>query len=354
MDVLGGGMDREGVPPRRSASRLLFPDRSKPIVAETKEPRWPRRPPNCQPRRWARAWSSWPTSQGMGRVSKILRAPSPGQVDPRTTTSPSTHPINEVAADGSRHTAFVHGVDKVLPPSTATELHDAAAACRSRRRRTRGSSGRGHTQGLTTTPRGDEQRRPSSRRRRRPAAPAEPRPSWDRLDPPDRRQRTATRSQVPLGRPHRTGRPGAVGQPVSPVAAAGAGKRAFPVIWDDPTARNWRRNEHRAANGLPPQGFARCGRRPRDGPRRRRPRTRHRGRDPGRHQAWSVPAAVHGNVHAGISHAASPRSRSRSCARPPRHPPDVRPPTTRRDDVRHPGRRATASEKRQYAVSQWA
>jgi uncharacterized protein len=68
-------------------------------------------------------------------------------------------PIDEVAAYGGRHIAFVHGaLDKVLPSSMAIELHDAAAAAGAITPDAWIVPGAGHTQGIYYDPTGYEQR----------------------------------------------------------------------------------------------------------------------------------------------------------------------------------------------------
>ena len=68
-------------------------------------------------------------------------------------------PIDEVAAYGGRHIAFVHGaLDKVLPSSMAIELHDAAAAAGAVTPDAWIVPDAGHTQGIYYDPTGYEQR----------------------------------------------------------------------------------------------------------------------------------------------------------------------------------------------------
>jgi dipeptidyl aminopeptidase/acylaminoacyl peptidase len=68
-------------------------------------------------------------------------------------------PIDEVAAYGGRHIAFVHGaLDKVLPSSMAIELHDAAVAAGAITPDAWIVPNAGHTQGIYYDPTGYEQR----------------------------------------------------------------------------------------------------------------------------------------------------------------------------------------------------
>ncbi len=67
-------------------------------------------------------------------------------------------PIDEVAAYAGRHIAFVHGaLDKVLPASMATELHDTAAAAGAITPDAWIVPDAGHTQGIYYDPAGYEQ-----------------------------------------------------------------------------------------------------------------------------------------------------------------------------------------------------
>jgi len=68
-------------------------------------------------------------------------------------------PITEVTAYGGRHIAFTHGAeDVVLPPTMATQLHDAAAAAHAITPDAWIVPAAGHTGGIYVDPEGYEQR----------------------------------------------------------------------------------------------------------------------------------------------------------------------------------------------------